>query len=362
MARATSLKHDDAQDWTARLRSLVEPSPTIRLTLAYVIILLVLSVTLSAVLYRFADAQLEDSLRNQYMRFQPTSQNGSSSPGATNPSPQFNPKQIQAELVPAREDLLVDLIYFNIFVMIAGTVLSYGMAKRTIRPIEQALEAQTRFTADASHELRTPLSVMQTGIETFRRNPAATKEEAIELLDSNLEEVSKLRGLSEALLKLARSDSQPLVLNSVDLSDITGAAISRVYAQAKLKKITVINDVSNVKALGDESNLVELTVILLDNAIKYSSPQTAVTVTGRKLGKIVELSVTDQGRGIAAKDLPHIFERFYRADASRSNANVEGHGLGLSIAREIAKAHQATLRVNSSPGKGTTFTVALASP
>jgi signal transduction histidine kinase len=315
---------------------------------------------MSAVLYRFADAQLEDSLHNQYMHFQPSEQSGNQTPSSTSPPPPFNPRQIQAELVPARQDLLVDLVYFNIFVIIAGTVLSYGMAKRTIRPIEKALEAQTRFTADASHELRTPLSVMQTGIETFRRNPAATKSEAVELLDSNLEEVAKLRGLSEALLKLARSDSQPLVLKSVNLSTIASAAISRVNSQAKLKKITVINDVSNVKALGDDSNLIELTVILLDNAIKYSSPHTAVTVTSRKLGKTVELSVSDRGRGIPAKDLPHVFERFYRADTSRSNTNVEGHGLGLSIAREIVNAHQATIRVNSSPGKGTTFVVELA--
>jgi signal transduction histidine kinase len=250
-------------------------------------------------------------------------------------------------------------VYFNVFVLIAGTGLSYWLAKRTIRPIQQALEAQTRFTADASHELRTPLSVMQTGIETLRRNPATTKQEALKLLDSNLEEVSKLRSLAEGLLQLARSNGKPLAMQPVAVGDIAGDAIDRVSGAAKSKRITVLNDVAEAKVLGDQGSLIELIVILLDNAIKYSEPDSLVTLASRKAGRLVELAVSDKGRGIAPQDIGHIFERFYRADKSRSNIDVEGHGLGLSIAKQIADAHKTEIKVVSTPDKGTTFIVSL---
>jgi signal transduction histidine kinase len=333
------------------------PSPVLRLTLSYVAILLVLSVTFSAVLYQFSDAQLQDSLRNQYNQLQPSPLSLDTDRGG--PASQFDPEQIQAELGPARRGLIIDLVYFNVFVLIAGTGLSYWLAKRTIRPIQQALEAQTRFTADASHELRTPLSVMQTGIETLRRNPATTKQEALKLLDSNLEEVSKLRSLAEGLLQLARSNGKPLAMQPVAVGDIAGDAIDRVSGAAKSKRITVLNDVAEANVLGDQGSLIELIVILLDNAIKYSEPDSLVTLASRKAGRLVELAVSDKGRGIAPQDIGHIFERFYRADKSRSNIDVEGHGLGLSIAKQIADAHKSEIKVVSTPGKGTTFIVSL---
>ena len=333
------------------------PSPVMRLTISYVVILLALSVTFSAVLYQFSDAQLQDSLRNQYNQLQPSILNLDTDRGDADSH--YDPQHIQVELAPARQRLILDFVYFNLFVLIAGTGLSYWLAKRTIRPIEQALEAQTRFTADASHELRTPLSVMQTGIETLRRDPKTSKQDALRLLDSNLEEVSKLRSLAEGLLQLARSDGKPLSLQPVAAGDIASDAIVRVSGAAKSKHITVVNDVVDANILCDKGSLTELLVILLDNAIKYSEPNSLVTLAARKTARLVELAVTDRGRGIAEKDVTYIFDRFFRADKSRTNADVEGHGLGLSIAKQIAEAHKTKITVLSTLGKGTTFFVSL---
>jgi signal transduction histidine kinase len=327
-------------------------APVVKLTLSYAAILITLSIAFSAVLYQFSEAQLQDT----FMHMRPLPSGSGSESG---PPQQIDPDQLHEELAPARRALVIDLVYFNIFVLGAGAGVSYWLAKRTIHPIEEALQAQTRFTADASHELRTPLSVMQTGIETFLRSRNITKEEALQLLDSNLEEVSKLRSLADGLLHLARANGRPLEMQTLSVGDIASDAIVRVAPSAKLKQVTVLNDVTEAKILGDHQSLTELVVTLLDNAVKYSQPNTGVTIATRKAGKFLELSVTDKGRGIAPIDLNHIFERFYRADKSRSTTDVEGHGLGLTIAKHIADAHMVEIRVNSVLGKGSTFLVEL---
>ena len=200
---------------------------------------------------------------------------------------------------------------------------------------------------------------MQTGIETFRRSADPSRQEALQLLDSNLEEVSKLRSLAEGLLQLARSNGKPLDMQPVALGEVASSAIVSVAATAKSKRITLVNDVTEAQVFGDRLKLIELMVILLDNAIKYSKAGSHVTLIGSKRGKFVELAVIDNGRGIASDDLRYIFERFYRADKSRSNLDVEGHGLCLSIASQIAHAHLSEIKVTSALGKGSTFAVLL---
>ena len=326
-------------------------TPAMKLTLSYVAILAIMSIGFSLVLYQFADHQLVESLVRQYHQY------GPGGPGGDNP--QFIPLEIQDTINAARQGLILKLVYFNLGIIITGSFLGYWLAKRTLRPIEQALEAQSRFTADASHELRTPLAVMRAEIEVARSDPRITKAEAVKLLDSNLEEVIKLHTLSDALLRLSQSNSKPIPLGPVSTAKVTTEALTRVAARAKSAGITTIDDTSDVTVLGDQHTLCELVVILLDNAIKYSPSGSVVTVGSRKSGNLGEISVRDQGRGIAAKDLSHIFERFYRADKSRTKADVDGHGLGLSIAKTIAEVHAGTIDVDSKPGKGSVFRVKL---
>jgi two-component system sensor histidine kinase CiaH len=326
-------------------------TPAARLAGWYVLILMFMSLLFSIILYHFAIGELHQGLSHQYLQLGglnglPLDADNISSP-------------VQANLETVSDSLVLKLIYFNTFILLASGFLSYFLAKRTLKPIEAALEAQTRFTSDASHELRTPLAVMQTEIEIARTDPELTKHQALALLDSNLEEVKKLHRLSDGLLRLARSESKPLEMKTISLDEVAAEAVDRVRTSAKARNIIIRLDTLPVMAQGDHESLVELTAILLDNAIKYSDAAQAITLTTAKDSKEAWLSVVDTGRGISNADLPHVFDRFYRAEKSRTGKDVAGHGLGLSLAKKIADLHSAEIAVTSRLAHGSTFTLKL---
>ena len=332
-------------------------SPAVKLTIAYVAILMLISLFFSTVLYNLAANQLANSLRRQYVQLQRP--NGSTVIIPSGPPP----AQVQEELERGKQNLFLQLVYFNAIISALSGAISYLLAKQSVRPIEEALEAQTRFTADASHELRTPLSAMQTEIEVAMRDKKLSLAEAKAQLASNLEEVAKLRKLVDGLLQLARTGANGEVLNKEDvvLSSITTEAIKRVKIAAAQKKITIKNVRKRTSVSAEKESLTELLVILLDNAIKYSKANTVVAISAKRGARTVQISVTDQGIGIAKKDLDHIFERFYRTDSSRSKQSNNGYGLGLSIAAKIARLHGGSIAVKSRVKKGSTFTITLPS-
>ncbi len=259
----------------------------------------------------------------------------------------------------AKEQIIGRLILINIFVLIAGGVLSYLLAKWTLRPIEQAHMSLEQFTADASHELRTPISAMQTEIEVTLMDSKLTIKEAKNQLNSNLEELAKMTALTDRLLKLARiNDGTILPLQDIRAFSVVEDSIARVIKLAKAKNININNNI-NKKLLifGDQSSLEELFVILLENAIKYSKENKSISVDSHKIGKKVTMSVTDQGVGINSADISKIFDRFYRSDSSRTKNANSGFGLGLSIARNIAKINNAKLSVKSTVGVGSVFSL-----
>jgi len=275
------------------------------------------------------------------------------------PLPNFNNfnRLRDQDVSDALKELRSNLVFLNLMVLVAGGVASYALARRTLVPIEEALESQKRFTGDASHELRTPLTVMQTENEVALRDSGLTKAQAVQQLKSNLEEVAKLKALSDGLLKLAGTDNSSLSLEPVAIKPVVALAVERWQAAAKLKEIKLESSVPNFKLLGDKESLIELLSVLVDNAIKYSSPGSQVTISALKEGKMAKLIVKDTGSGINAYHLPKIFERFYRADSSRSGG--EGYGLGLSIAQRIVELHKGSIDVSTEEGKGSTFTVHL---
>lgn len=322
-----------------------------RLTIAYMGILVGISMLFSVALYQLSAHELAQSLSQQYVRLR--------SPLGQSILVPPNQDFIEQELAAGKRRLALQLLYFNIIIVAGGSAASYFLARRTLRPIEDALTAQTRFAADASHELRTPLAAMQAEIEVALRNGKLSAAEARELLQSNLEEVGKLKALAEGLLRLARADGQAVPLSPVDLALVMTEAVRRVSGAAQAKSITVETDVTDLAVLADSPSLVELFVILLDNAVKYSPEKTTVAVGVHPRGRWAEITIRDQGRGIKPSDLPHIFERFYRADASRSKNHIEGYGLGLSIAENIAALHRGAISVESEVGQGSVFTLRL---
>lgn len=266
---------------------------------------------------------------------------------------------IEERLDVTRQRLIGNLVLLNVVVLIAGAGASYLLARRTMQPIVDALDAQERFTADASHELRTPLAAMKTEIEVGLRDGKITKDEAIELLKSNLEEVDRLGSLAEGLLTLTQTGDAPLELKPVSLEEVVGAMVKRMQPLADAKKVTIKKDLQPVIVQANEPALEKIIGILLDNAIKYSPEKSVVTVkTYPKDGHSV-LEVQDRGVGIKATELPHIFDRFYRADTSRTKQAISGHGLGLSIAQKLATQMQTKITANSTTGKGSVFKLRL---
>jgi len=323
-------------------------SVAVRLTLVYLAIIMALSIGFSLVIYHISS----DELRR-----------GSRPPGAVLSlvdDPIRNSFELarQAQLQRGRHSLQVNLVMLNVATLALGAIVSYGLARRTLQPIEEAFEAQGRFTADASHELRTPLTAMQTSIEVGLRNPHLALKDSKELLQSMLDEVKKLGSLSNGLLKLTRS-GQEMPAAPVPLADVATEAAAQLALTAKNKQITIENKTDETVVRGDFISIKEALVILVDNAIKYSPEQTTITLTSRQQGRFGYITVTDQGQGIKATDMTHIFDRFYRADSSRSRHQVEGYGLGLSIAQKIVQAHNGTIGVSSQLGEGSVFTIKL---
>ncbi|TWP25654.1 HAMP domain-containing histidine kinase [TM7 phylum sp. oral taxon 348] len=246
------------------------------------------------------------------------------------------------------------LFWINVGILIAGAMASYLLARRTLKPIEKAMEDETQFVSDASHELRTPLATMRMENEVLLRDDEAKKSDYKEQLKSNLEEIDKLRQLTDTLLRL--SGSGKLELAAIDASEVVGRAIDRVQATAGVKKITIDNQLGDksLKLVANADALIEILYIYLDNAIKYSPENSQIEIIsdGKK-----SLAVRDHGSGIADKDLPNVFNRFYRADESR---NSEGFGLGLSLASRLAEQMGARVSATNNPsrcGSGATFTI-----
>lgn len=223
--------------------------------------------------------------------------------------------------------------------------------------LEATLAAQRRFVADASHELRTPLTAIRTNAEVLRDAGACIPpEEQAQALNDIVSESERLTRLVNGLLTLARADAG-LHLERTVLDP--GPIVEEVYRQARLlgrEQIVTLGAVETAPVLGNADAIKQLLLILADNAVKYTPPGGKVDLSARREGEWVLLQVSDTGPGIAPEDLPHLFDRFYRADRAR---HTGGAGLGLAIARWIAGEHGGLITVDSEPGRGSTFTVRL---
>jgi signal transduction histidine kinase len=224
------------------------------------------------------------------------------------------------------------------------------------RQVERALDAQRRFVADASHELRTPLTTLRGNIELLRYDrPMGTKERADILADTQ-EEVERLIRLVNQLLVLARVDAgRPLRREPVPLKPLIDDVCRQTKLLAPRRAITT-EAMDDVTVLADRDALKQVVLILLDNARVHTPASATISVSVTLADGRVAIKIHDTGPGIAKDLLPHIFERFYRGDASRSGG---GTGLGLSIARELIEAQGAIFTVASQVGQGSVFTVTL---
>lgn len=324
-------------------------SATLKLTGWYLLILMCISIVFSIVIYQVASSEISTQLK--------VLQQGILHQGNL-PSLDFDFRGLRTtQTHEAEVSLFFGLFYTNIVILLLGGLGSYLLARRTLEPIERAHEAQSRFTSDASHELRTPLAAMKTELEVALRDPNLTEGEMRELLTSNLEEVDKLSRLSQTLLQLSRLNHSAIKKRRVAVGDIAKDVVSRLDRTGK--RTTVSLPTKTLSVYANPESIEELLTILIDNALKYSPEDSVVRIELARQNKRATITVANEGNGIDVKDLPHIFNRFYRADSSRTGGSKSGYGLGLSLAKKIVELHHGDLSVTSAKGQTTTFIVSL---
>ena len=243
----------------------------------------------------------------------------------------------------------------------------FGRLSETLNQMMARLElsfvALRRFTADASHELKTPLTVLRAGVERAVTTPNLPQETMV-VLEETLQEVNRMTELVDALLTLARADEgrAPLHREAVDLRGLLAEVeeTGELLAEPGNVKIAVEMPPQPVMLEVDGSRIRQLVLNLVTNAVKYTPAEGRVRLGLVDEPQRVVFTVADTGIGIAPGDLPHIFDRFYRADTARTRTGERpGAGLGLAICKWIAEAHGGTIDVQSRAGRGTTFTVTL---
>ena len=297
-----------------------------KLTLYYLVIIMTISLFFSFIIYQGATIELTRIENMQRIR---------------RPNSAF---LIDPDLITeTKSRIFLSLLTLNAFILCVSGVSGYFLSGKTLKPISEMMEEQKEFISNASHELRTPLASLKTEIEVGLRDKELKLKTAKDLIRSNLEEVNKMTQLSNYLLELNKFQNRSgnLKFSKVNLADIVKETAGKNKVKFNLEKV-IIN--------GDKDSLTELSRILIDNAIKYSDGKDVEIVT-RKPGI---LEVKDKGIGISEKDLPHIFDRFYRGDKAMGK---DGYGLGLSIAKQIVDQHSAKIKVESKLSKGSTFKV-----
>ena len=254
---------------------------------------------------------------------------------------------------------MIVLTIDGILILIIGGV-GYFLAGRTLRPIQQSLDRQKRFTADASHDLRTPLAIMKTEIEVALQNNHADNSTYRKTLKSGLEEIQTMSLLVEDLLTLARTENKNKDITKmyIDYQDVLNKLVNRIQKQVNEKSITVQLDIKDTgKIYVHEHSFTRALQNIVQNAIRYTKSGGVISIKLVRLGRHFTLSIKDTGVGISSKDLPYVFDRFYKASHSRNDQ--AGSGLGLSIAKEIIEMYGGSLSIESNEGKGTVVTIVM---
>jgi len=232
--------------------------------------------------------------------------------------------------------------------------------------LERSFSSLHRFTADASHELKTPLMVLRAGVERALIHPG-TPPEMLQSLDETLAQINQMTEMVENLLTLARADEgrAPLAVEESDLREVVADVAETAGMLGEQAGVSAVHSMPEtpVRLAVDRHRIREMLLNMVTNAIKYTPQGGTVALNLEQDDGAVTFTVRDSGVGIAPGDLPHIFDRFWRADQARSRTGERpGTGLGLAITKWIAEAHGGSITVQSRPGRGSTFTVRLPKP
>ncbi len=330
-------------------------SARITLTAWYLLIIMTISIIFSTAFYYVATSEIERIInRLEYRRVFPDLD----MPFRVPRSLISNTYNLE-ELEHAKQQLLTTLVIINGAILFIAGGGGYFLAGRTLKPIEEMVEEQRQFITDSSHEIRTPIATLRAEMESNLMEKHISDKKARTLIKSNLEELDTLQNLANDLLKIAQLHGIQKVFPTeiFTLHELFKLVNKKTQLLAKQKHIDLVYSIKNASIQGNKKNLTELFVIFIDNAIKYSPEHTTITVSTYTKKDQAIVTIKDQGIGIHKEDLPFIFNRFYRADKSRSQA--EGYGLGLSIAKKIVELHNGSITVRNNIKTGTIFIVTL---
>lgn len=332
-------------------------SARVKLTAWYLLIIMSISALFSVAIYSNVTSQIRGFVRMHNDRVR---------------SYQFGPLRYSVDVQPdlpfitteelqkQEHQIAYSLFLINLFILAISGAAGFVLAGRTLRPIKLMIDEQDQFISDASHELRTPIATIRAELEAKLLEKKITDKDSRKLIASSLDELTDLQALSNSLLRLTKIHDlgqNKKNMQPVSLIEVIKIACSKVSVLAKKKRVRISTKASESIINGNRESLIELFVILLDNAIKYSHANSEIIIRARRLDHRLKVSITDHGIGISEDDLLHIFERFYRADKSRSL--VDGHGLGLSIAKKIAELHGGSIEAHSIIDSGSTFSITL---
>lgn len=344
-------------------------SARVKLTIWYTLVLAMISVGLSS-LYYLRTLQIIEMQYHQLNR-RLSGQPGQMRVPRQSPQewtlPENHQEILLSEFNSIRSELFQKILTINLLIIVAGAGGSFILSGKTLQPIKLALDKQKQFVTDAAHELKTPLTALQTSIEVNlmdKKNNQDTKR----VLKENLEDVVRLNSLTGRLLKLSHTEENGQSGNRkvIDLLMISELALKKMKPVASKKNIKLNIDTGpykNIKVFGDEESLLEAIIILLDNAIKYSQKNSNIILKTSQQKRMGIVEVSDQGIGIAKKDIDKIFDRFYQSDTSRQkkfDKQTGGYGLGLALAKQIVENHGGKIEVDSQLGKGSVFRIKLA--
>ncbi len=326
----------------------------LKLTAWYLLIIMVISFSFSAIIYQLISLEINRFANSQRNRIERSLFSSNQLPPP--------PRAIIIDndlIVESQQRLLVNLAIINSVIFLLSGSLSYFLAGKTLSPIQKMTEDQKQFISDASHELKTPITALKTMLEVSLRDPKLNLTESKKVLNNSIFATNQLKTLSDSLLELnhLNNNGSSFKLEPILIKDLMSESIKKIQPQANKKKITIKFNQIKGKIIVDGQKIEELFLILLDNAIKYSPKSSQIKFIAFKNKKHVIFKIIDQGIGISPKDLPHIFDRFYRADNARTKNGASGYGLGLSIAQKIVEQDHGSISVQSIPNKGSTFSV-----
>ncbi|MCR8642897.1 HAMP domain-containing histidine kinase [Paenibacillus sp. N1-5-1-14] len=260
-------------------------------------------------------------------------------------------------------NLIITFIAVGLFMLIIIFFMSRFFANRYIAPVKEAFHKQKQFIADASHELKTPLTIIHTNTDLLLTSPEETIQSQAKWIHHIQSETERMKTLTNNLLYLTEmEDAQASISMSFapfNISEVVESVILIMEAVIYEKNISLRYDIEpSITFQGNKEQIKQLCIILLDNAIKYTAPKGTITLQLNKRHTDILLTVSNTGEGIMSEHLDRIFDRFYRADPSRSRENG-GYGLGLAIAKSIVDQHKGKIYAKSTLHAHTTFYVQL---